>query len=125
MYSIKTPRPNYFRETSLYRKIISKGKNTMKKLLAVLCLGSVLLTATSCMRGGNVDKGDDGRIGHTEKTTESHKDKVTTDKSHKDRRIMDTVEDFGRDVERIPSRVRRGIKDAANDIGNSLNDSIR
>ena len=107
----------------------------MKKLLAVLCLGSVLLTATSCMRGGNVDKGDDGRIGHTEKTTESHKDKVTTDnshkdkvttdKSHKDRRIMDTVEDFGRDVERIPSRVRRGIKDAANDIGNSLNDSIR
>ena len=91
----------------------------MKKLLAVLCLGSVLLTATSCMRGGNVDKGDDGRIGHTEKTTESHKDKVTTDKSHKDRRIMDTVEDLATDVERFPSRIRHRVGDAikGNDKG--------
>lgn len=99
----------------------------MKKLIAILCLSSLLLTATSCMRGGNVDKGDDGRINDTEKTEDTRKEKDTTD-THKDsagarrkeRRIMDTVEDFATDIERLPSRIRNRVGEAIKGNDNGL-----
>ena len=95
-----------------------KGKNTMKKLITVLCLASVLLSATSCMRGGNADKGDGGRIGtDVHDTTRAHSDR----KERKDRKhIMDTVEDLATDVERLPSRIRHRVGEAIKGNDNGL-----
>jgi hypothetical protein len=91
----------------------------MKKLITVLCLASVLLSATSCMRGGNADKGDGGRIGtDVHDTTKPHSDR----KERKDRKhIMDTVEDLATDVERLPSRIRHRVGEAIKGRDNTLN----
>lgn len=67
---------------------------------------TLVFSATSCMRGGNADKGKDGRLGKYDKYTVND----SYDKKG-ERRIMDTVEDFATDVERLPSRIRSKADD--------------
>ncbi len=105
--------------------IIMEG-GYMKKFLTILSLLSVMLTATSCMRGGNADKGDDGYIGnHDNETsiTDTNRndypvttDRNTTTTNNNDRRILDTYDEHEGRIKGLPSRIRRNIESGIDDV---------
>ena len=85
----------------------------MKKFLTVLSLLSVMLTATSCMRGGNIDKGNDGYIGN--RNAEAI---VTTDYNSNiaDTDMIDNYDEHEGKIRNIPSKIRDNIDSGIDDI---------
>ena len=107
----------------------------MKKIITALALISVVLGMTSCTRGGNVDRGDDGYLGHhgdSHKSTTEIKDTDKAERRHDDGlgdRIYDIpddirrgLNDIGDDIYNFPRDVRRGMNDAGDDIKRGLNE---
>ncbi len=88
----------------------------MKKIITALALCSVVLGMASCTRGGNIDRGNGGYIGHHGDRHENTTDISDTDKS--ERRYND---DLGDDIYNIPHDVRRGIDRAGDDIRDGIN----
>ena len=96
----------------------------MKKFLTILSLLSVLMTATSCTRGGNADKGDDGHIGDHEKETTVTTDRAgdvtitdTTDNNRRnEKRITGTYDEHEGEIRNLPSRIRRGVEKGVDDL---------
>ena len=92
----------------------------MKKIITAFCLIAVLACATSCTRGGNVDKGHNGNIGKRED------DYITytrgDDKDGKGNGIKDGIDDgmndIKDDVDDGMKEGRRIINGAENDIYN-------
>ncbi len=85
----------------------------MKRLLIILSLSAIMLSATSCMRGGNADKGDDGKIGNDKhETTTDHKD-------NDNRPPVTTVPPIINPETNIPD-----TGDMTPDSGNSIGDRI-
>ena len=107
----------------------------MKKIITALALISVVLGMTSCARGGNVDRGDDGYLGHHGNRHESTTEVKETDKAERrydeglGDRIYDIPDDIrrglnevGDDIYNLPHNVRRGMNDAGDDIKRGLNE---
>ena len=107
----------------------------MKKIITALALISVVLGMTSCARGGNVDRGDDGYLGHHGNRHESTTEVKETDKAERRNeeglgdRIYDIPNDIrrglnevGDDIYNLPHNVRRGMNDAGDDIKRGLNE---
>lgn len=107
----------------------------MKKIITALALISVVLGMTSCARGGNVDRGDDGYLGHHGNRHESTTEVKETDKAERrhDEGLGDRIYDIPNDVRRglnevgddiynLPHNVRRGMNDAGDDIKRGLNE---
>ncbi len=95
----------------------------MKRIITILALCSVVLSMASCTRGGNIDRGDDGKIGHHGDRHES-----TTDVNETDRADRRYENDLGDDIYNIPHDVRRGIDRAGDDIRDGIDgagDDIR
>ncbi len=107
----------------------------MKKIITALALCSVVIGMTSCTRGGNIDRGDDGLIGHHGNRHDSTTEIKDTDKGEgRDEeglgdRIYDIPDDIrrglnevGDDIYNLPHNVRRGMNDAGKDIERGLNE---
>ncbi|MBQ7780291.1 MAG: hypothetical protein IJ404_07335 [Clostridia bacterium] len=107
----------------------------MKKIITALALISVVLGMTSCTRGGNIDRGDDGLIGQHGSRHESTTEVKETDKAERRNeeglgdRVYDIPDDIrrglnevGDDIYNLPHNVRRGMNDASEDIKRGLND---
>ena len=107
----------------------------MKKIITALALISVVLGMTSCTRGGNVDRGNDGYLGHHGNRHDSTTDISDTDKAERRNeeglgdRIYDIPNDVrrglnevGDDIYNLPHNIRRGMNDAGDDIKRGLND---
>ncbi len=88
----------------------------MKKIVTALALCSVVFSLASCTRGGNIDRGDDGHLGH-----HGNKNETTTEirETEKDERRYRN--DIGDDIYNLPRDIRRGIDDA----GDSMRDGLR
>lgn len=102
----------------------------MRLLVIILALSSVLLGMTSCTRGGNIDKGDDGIIGEHGTTS----DDGTHDERRSDDGIIDDLDDMIPDINgrRATDRNNGNVtgdndgglsgrigRDADNDFGNN------
>ncbi len=90
----------------------------MKKIIITLALCSAMLGMASCTRGGNIDRGDDGFIGHHGNHNEGTTD--VSDTGRDERRYEGGI---GDDIYNLPRDIRRGLNDAGNDIGNGLHDA--
>lgn len=87
----------------------------MKKIIITLALCSAMLSMASCTRGGNIDRGDDGYIGHHGNRHESTTDIHDTDRN--ERKYHNGISD---DIYHLPRDIRRGIDDAGDDMRNGL-----
>ena len=90
----------------------------MKKIIIALALCSAMLGMASCTRGGNIDRGDDGFIGHHENHSEDTTDVRDTDNA--ERRYEGGI---GDDIYNLPRDIRHGLNDAGNGIRNGLDNA--
>ena len=90
--------------------MITKGEKYMKKLLGIISLIAVLTSLTSCMSGGNADKGDDGYINDSsyDTTVTTERDDFVT--SNDEKRIADTYDEYDGRINGLPSRIRRNVE---------------
>ncbi len=87
----------------------------MKKIILALALCSLTLSMASCARGGNIDRGNGGRIG----THYYHSETTVPDTDMNERR-----RDLGEDIYNIPRDIRRGIRNFGGDIKDGIDRSM-
>ncbi len=87
----------------------------MKKIITAIALCSVVLSMASCTRGGNIDRGDDGYLGHHGDRHENTTDVSDTDRD--ERRYHNGIED---DIYNLPRDIRHGLDNAGRDVHNGL-----
>ena len=86
----------------------------MKKIIIALALCSAMLGMASCTRGGNIDRGDDGFIGHH---GNRHDTTDVRETDNAERRYDDGI---GDDIYNLPRDIRRGLDDAGDSIRDDL-----
>ena len=90
----------------------------MKRIILALTLCSLTLSMASCARGGNIDRGNGGRIG----THYYRSETAAPDTERDERRYHNGI---GEDIYDLPRDIRRGMDDAGNEVHDGLRNAER